>query len=139
VSSHRGVGPMGRRLCLLRCFSYPVQSDRRCSQTLCTGHGRLNTVSPRPDVFSPQTPPVVGHAVGAMVHLCSFASSIILLRPTFDMRTCRALDLWPSPTGSVVDDSRSPLKSPLRGRFPYKEFAYMRRFSGSAGSVRHSR
>jgi hypothetical protein len=66
----------------------------------------------RPEAFSPPTPPVVGHAVGVIVHLCSFASSIIFLRPTSQARTCRAFDLWPSPTGSTVDGSQSPLGSP---------------------------
>ncbi len=68
--------------------------------------------SPRPEAFSPRTPPVVGHAVGVIVHLCSFASSIICLRPTSQTRTCRALGLWPSPTGPTVDCSRSHLGSP---------------------------
>ncbi len=68
--------------------------------------------SPRPEAFSPQTPPVVGHALGVIVHLCSFASSIIFLRPTSQTRTCRALGLWPSPTGPAVDCSRSHLGSP---------------------------
>ena len=71
--------------------------------------------SPRPEAFSPQTPPVVGHAVGVIVHLCSFASSILCLRPTSQARTCQAFGLWPSPTGPTVNDSRSPLGSPLRG------------------------
>ncbi len=73
--------------------------------------------SPRPEAFSPRTPPVVGHTLGVIVHLCSFASSILCLRPTSQARTCRAFVLWPSPTGPAVDDSRSPLGSPLRGRF----------------------
>ena len=68
--------------------------------------------SPRPEAFSPQTPPVVGHAVGVIVHLCSFASPIIFLRPTSQTRTCRAFGLWPSPTGPTVDGSRSRLGSP---------------------------
>ncbi len=113
--------------------------------------------SPRPEAFSPRTPPVVGPAVGVIVHFCSFASSIILLRPTSQARTCRAFGHWPSPTGPTVDCSRSHLGSPLRciglrlvettsrkalragGRFPYKEFAYMLRFSDSAGPVCPSR
>ncbi len=28
----------------LRCFSYPVQSDRRFFRPLCAGYGRLNKV-----------------------------------------------------------------------------------------------
>ncbi len=68
--------------------------------------------SPRPEAFSPQTPPVVGRAVGVIVYLCSLASSIIFLRPTSQTRTCRALGLWPSPTGPTVDSSRSHLGSP---------------------------
>ncbi len=68
--------------------------------------------SPRPEAFSPRTPPVVGHAVGVIVHLCSFASSIICLRPTSQARTCRAFGLWLSPTGPTVDSSRSHLGSP---------------------------
>ncbi len=68
--------------------------------------------SPRPEAFSPRTPPVVGHAVGVIVHLCSFASSIICLRPTSQARTCRSSGLWPSPTRPAVDSSRSHLGSP---------------------------
>ena len=68
--------------------------------------------SPRPEAFSPQTPPVVGRAVGVIVHLCSFASSIICLRPTSQARTCRAFGLWPSPTGPAVNGNWSPLGSP---------------------------
>jgi len=68
--------------------------------------------SPRPEAFSPQTPSVVGHDVGVIVHLCSFASSIIFLRPISQARTCRAFGLWPSPTEPTVDDSRSPMGSP---------------------------
>jgi len=68
--------------------------------------------SPWPEAFSPQTPPVVGLAVGVIVHLCSSASSILCLRPTSQERTCRAFGLWPSPTGPTVDCSRSPLGSP---------------------------
>ena len=68
--------------------------------------------SPRPEAFSPQTPPVVGLAVGVIEHLCSFASSIIFLRPTSQARTCRAFGLWPSPTGPAVDCNRSSLGSP---------------------------
>lgn len=67
--------------------------------------------SPRPEAFSPQTPPVVGR-LSLVVHLCSFASSIIFLRPTSQARTCRAFGLWPSPTGPTVDNSRSRLGSP---------------------------
>ncbi len=73
--------------------------------------------SPRPEAFSPQTPPVVGRALGVIVHPCSFASSILCLRPTSQARTCRAFGLWPSPTGPTVDGIRSILGSPLRGRF----------------------
>ncbi len=112
--------------------------------------------SPRPEAFSPRTPPVVGR-LSLVVHLCSFASSIIFPRPTSQTRTCRALGLWPSPTGPTVDSSRSHLGYPLRGvglrlvettsrkarraggRFPCKEFAYMLRFSDSAGPVSRSR
>ena len=68
--------------------------------------------SPRPEAFSPQTPPVVGLAVGVIVHLCSFASLIICLRPTSQARTYQVFGLWPSPTGPTVDGSRSPLGSP---------------------------
>ncbi len=68
--------------------------------------------SPWPEAFSPRTPPVVGHAVGVIVHLCSFASSIIFLRPTSQGHTCRTLGFWPSPTGPAVDRSRSSLGSP---------------------------
>ena len=68
--------------------------------------------SPRPEAFSPPTPPVVGHAGGVIVHLCSFASSILCLRPTSQARTYRVLGLWPSPTGPTVDNSRSLLGSP---------------------------
>jgi len=67
--------------------------------------------SPRPEAFSPRTPPVVGR-LSLVVHLCSFASSIIFLRPTSQTRACRAFGLWPSPTGPAVDCSRSPLGSP---------------------------
>ena len=68
--------------------------------------------SPRPEAFSPQTPPVVGHALGEIVHLCSFASLIIFLRSTSQGRSCRTFGLWPSPTGPAVDRSRSSLGSP---------------------------
>lgn len=50
--------------------------------------------------------------VGVIVHLCSFASSIIFLRPTSQARTCREFGLWSSPTGRAEDDSRSSLGSP---------------------------
>ncbi len=68
--------------------------------------------SPRPEAFSPQTPPVVGHAVGVIVHPCSFAPSILFLRPTSQARTCRAFGHWPFPTGPTVDSSRPRLGSP---------------------------
>jgi len=68
--------------------------------------------SPRPEAFSPRAPPVLGHAIGVIVHLCSFASSILCLRPTSQARTYRAFGPWPSPTGPAVDNSRSPLGSP---------------------------
>ena len=68
--------------------------------------------SPRPEAFSPPTPPVFGHAGGVIGHLCSFASPILCLRPTSQARTCRALGLWPSPTGPAVDGGRSRLGSP---------------------------
>jgi hypothetical protein len=45
--------------------------------------------SPRPEAFSPRTPPVVGR-LPLVVHLCSFASSILFLRPTSQARSCRA-------------------------------------------------
>ena len=67
--------------------------------------------SPRPEAFSPRTPPVVGR-LSLVVHLCSFASSILFLRPTSQERTCRAFGLWPSPTGPTINSSRSPLGSP---------------------------
>jgi hypothetical protein len=69
--------------------------------------------SPWPKAFSPRTPPVVGHAVGVIVHHCSFASSILCLRPTSQARTCRAFDLWPSPTGPAVDAAGHPWDLPV--------------------------
>jgi hypothetical protein len=57
--------------------------------------------SPRSEALSPQTLSVVGHAAGVIVHICSFASSIIFLRPTSQARICRVLDLWPSQTGGL--------------------------------------
>ncbi len=68
--------------------------------------------SPWPEAFSPRTPPMVGHAVDVIVHLCSFVSSILCLRPTSQARTCREFGFWPSPTGPTADCSRSPLGSP---------------------------
>ena len=94
------------RLFLVLC---PVRS-KLIPASVCwsplSGHS-----SPWPKDFSPQTPPVVGRIL-PVEYLCSFASSILFLRPTSQARTYRAFGHWPSPTGPTVFLSRSPLGSP---------------------------
>ncbi len=51
-------------------------------------------------------------AVNVIVYLCSFDSSILFLRPTSQVHTCRAFSLWPSPTGPTVEGNQSPLGFP---------------------------
>ena len=92
--------------------------------------------SPWPKAFSPRTPPVVGHAVGVIVHHCSFASSILCLRPTSQKYKSWAFGHWPSPTEPALDNSWSPSGI---SRFPCKELAYMHQFYDSADPARHLR
>ena len=80
-------------------FSVPVCRSRSSAQC-----------SPWPGSFSPRTPPVVG--LCRVVYLCSFASSILLPRPTSHSLTCRDYGLWPSSTGPIADGNRSRLGYP---------------------------
>ena len=64
--------------------------------------------SPRPSAFSPRTPPVVGRFF-LVVHPCSFASSILRLRPTSGHRACRDDGLGlPRPDRPWMAVGRSP-------------------------------
>jgi hypothetical protein len=118
----------------LRCFSYPVQSDRRCFQPPCAGHGRLNTVplGRRPFLHE------LRRWLAAYLWLCTFVRSLHRYYSSVRLPRRVHVELRPLACPDRAGCGWQPV-APGISRFPYKEFAYMLRVSDSAGPVRRSR
>ncbi len=111
IDSGNGATPRGGNT-LLHCFSYSVQTDQTLvPASVCWSRSPEHS-SLWPKDFSPRTPPVVDQ-ISLVGHPCSFVSSILFLRPTSQVRTCRAYGLSLPRPGQLYSSAGHPWDLPV--------------------------